>query len=80
VKNITLKLDDATVEWARTLADEQRTSVSRLVADMLAERMRADRRYEAAYRHFRGRAIRSLTKPGEALPSRESLHDRARLR
>jgi hypothetical protein len=80
MKNITLKLDDATVEWVRVLADTQRTSVSRLVADMIAERMRADQRYEAAHRHFRSRAIRSLTRPGDLPTSRESLHDRARLR
>jgi hypothetical protein len=80
VKNITIKLDDATAEWVRIHAASQGISVSRIVADMLCERMRADQRYAAAYRHFRERTARPLSSPGDTYPGRDSLHDRSGLR
>ena len=80
VKNITIKLDDATAEWVRVHAVSNGMSVSRIAADMLSERMRADQNYAAAYRHFRERTARPLSLPGDAYPGRDTLHDRSGLR
>ncbi len=40
MKNVTITVEDATLEWARVEAAKRNTSVSRLVGEMLAEKMR----------------------------------------
>ncbi|MBK6614332.1 CopG family transcriptional regulator [Ottowia sp.] len=48
MKNVTITVDDGVLEWARVEAARQGTSVSRLVGEMLAEKMRHDDAYERA--------------------------------
>lgn len=50
MKNVTVSMDDAVAEWARLEAARRNTSVSRLIGEMLAEKMRHDDAYERAMR------------------------------
>lgn len=50
MKNVTITMDDAVADWARIEAAKRNTSVSRLVGEMLAEKMRHDDAYEVAMR------------------------------
>jgi hypothetical protein len=78
LRNVTVTLEENVARWARLEAARRETSVSRLLGEILKERMLAKDSYERAMR-------RSLaTKPflntdGRYMP-REEVHDRARLR
>ena len=50
MKNVTVTMEDSVADWARMEAARRNTSVSRLVGEMLAERMRRTDRYERAMR------------------------------
>lgn len=50
MKNVTITMDDAVADWARIEAARRNTSVSRLVGEMLAEKMRHDDTYDVAMR------------------------------
>ena len=50
MKNVTITMDDAVADWARIEAARRNTSVSRLVGEMLAEKMRHDDAYDVAMR------------------------------
>jgi len=50
MKNVTVTMEDAVAEWARLEAARRNTSVSRLIGEMLAEKMRRTDRYERAMR------------------------------
>jgi len=79
MKNVTVKLSDEAAEWIRIHAAERKASVSRILGEMVEERMRASSRYEAACRHFLTRKLRPLKNPGEEYPKREDLYDRPRV-
>jgi len=50
MKNVTVTMEDAVADWARMEAARRNTSVSRLVGEVLAEKMRHDDAYERAMR------------------------------
>lgn len=50
MKNVTITMEDGVADWARIEAAKRNTSVSRLVGEMLGEKMRRDDSYEAAMR------------------------------
>ncbi|HNU12475.1 MAG TPA: CopG family transcriptional regulator [Rubrivivax sp.] len=50
MKNVTITMEDSVADWARLEAARRNTSVSRLVGEMLAEKMRRDGAYERAMR------------------------------
>jgi hypothetical protein len=50
MKNVTVTMEDTVAEWARMEAARRNTSVSRLIGEMLAEKMRHDDAYERAMR------------------------------
>jgi hypothetical protein len=80
MKNVTITMDEEVARWARVAAAERNTSVSRMVGEMLRERMESERRYGLAREQFMAVEPRPLRKHGERLPSREELHERAGLR
>ena len=80
MKNVTITLDEKTAAWARVHAAERGVSVSRLVGEMLRERMVQDREYERAMRRFLAREIVPINESGKPYPKREDLYDRGRLR
>lgn len=71
MKNVTVTMEDAVAEWARLEAARRNTSVSRLVGEMLADKMRNDDAYERALNEWLGRE-RSWVSDGAAYPRRES--------
>jgi hypothetical protein len=50
MRNVTVTVDDPALEWARVEAARRNTSVSRLLGDMLADRMRQQDAYAQAMR------------------------------
>lgn len=80
MKNVTITLEDQVARWVRVYAAERNTSVSRLVGELLAERMQAERGYGTAMRRFLGVKPRRLQAKRTAYPTRDSLHERHGLR
>ena len=52
MKNVTITVEDATLEWVRIEAAKRNTSVSRLVGEMLTEKMQHDDAYARAFREW----------------------------
>jgi hypothetical protein len=63
-------------KWARVIIAEQNTSVSRLVGELLREKMITEQNYQIAMRQYLSRAPRMLKAPGDKLSAREELYDR----
>jgi plasmid stability protein len=80
MKNVTITLDEEVARWARIRAAELETSVSRLVGEMLRERMLEEEDYRAAMQRYLSQLPETLKKDGAKYPSREELHDRSGLR
>ena len=69
MKNVTVTMEDSVAEWARMEAARRNTSVSRLVGELLAEKMRHDDAYERAMQDWLHRE-RSWASSGVAYPRR----------
>jgi len=80
MKNVTITLDEETATWARVYAATRNMSVSRLVGEMLRERMRESHEYDEAMRRFLGKPPVRLKRSGQRYATREATHDRTRLR
>jgi hypothetical protein len=80
MKNLTITVDEDLARWVREEAAKHETSVSRLVGEMLRERMRSEDAYEEARRQFLAIEPRILRAGDAPLPSREEVHDRTGLR
>jgi hypothetical protein len=50
MKNVTVTMEDEVADWARLEAARRNTSVSRLIGELLADKMRHDDAYERAMR------------------------------
>ena len=50
MKNVTVTMEDTVADWARMEAARRNTSVSRMIGELLAEKMRHDDSYERAMR------------------------------
>lgn len=72
MKNVTVSMDDAVAEWARLEAARRNTSVSRLVGELLGEKMRHDDAYERALQDWLHRE-RSWASDGLPYPDRSLL-------
>ena len=73
-------MTEEVARWVRVEAARRGTSVSRMVGELLRESMEHAlnyRRHRADFNAVPGRILRT---PGEGLPSREDIHDRAGLR
>ena len=73
MKNVTITVEDATLEWVRIEAAKRNTSVSRLVGEMLTDKMQHDDAYARAQREWVAdtSSLSSGTKP---YPLREALN------
>ncbi|HUT70065.1 MAG TPA: hypothetical protein VMW89_05270 [Desulfatiglandales bacterium] len=76
MKNVTITLDEKVAAWARIRAAERESSVSRLVGEMLKERMLEEESYRASMQHYLSQSPCLLKEPGVKYPSREELHER----
>lgn len=80
MKNITITMDGQTAAWARVQAAERNMSLSRYMGELVRDRMRHSREYQAAYRAFLAEKPLKLKGPAERYPTREELYDRPVLR
>jgi len=76
MKNVTITLDEIVARWARIRAAELNTSVSRLVGEMLREKMLDDERYDQARREYLSQKPQKLRRPDAPHPKREDLYGR----
>jgi hypothetical protein len=76
MKNVTITLEESVARWARIWAARENTSVSRLLGEMLRERMLREESYQAAKRQFLARKPVLLKREGQSYPGREELHER----
>lgn len=78
MKNVTITVDEPVLEWVRVEAAKRNSSVSRLVGEMLAEKMRHEDAYERAMRE----ALRFQSWGESEGPylTRDDMYDRARFR
>jgi len=75
MKNVTITMDNAVAEWARMEAARRNTSVSRLVGELLAEKMRHDDAYERAMRE--ALEFKSFGESSGRYLSRDEIYDRS---
>jgi hypothetical protein len=80
MKNITITLDERTAAWARIYAAQRGKSISRLLGEILQERMREVRDYDDAMRRYLSKKPFKFQWPEGLRPTRDELHDRANLR
>jgi len=76
MKNVTITLDEEVARWARIKAAEQDTSVSRLVGEMLREKMMNEQSYHSSMQRYLSKSPRPLSKRGTRYPTREKIHER----
>ncbi len=74
LRNVTVTLEEEAARWARVYAARRDSSLSRVLADMLRERMTEEDRYEKAMR--RALARKPFLKSNGRYPSRQELQDR----
>jgi hypothetical protein len=75
MKNVTISMEESVAEWARLEAARRNTSVSRLVGELLGEKMRHDDEYERAMNDWLSRK-RKYKSDGRAYLQREALYER----
>ena len=73
MKNVTVTMEDSVADWARMEAARRNTSVSRLVGEMLAEKMQRDDAYERAMQEWLQRDL-SFTSDGAPYAKREEIY------
>ena len=71
-----MTLDEEVARWARDRAAERDTSVSRLIGELLREKMVEDQSYEAAMRESRALPARRLRRTTGQYPRRADLYGR----
>lgn len=78
MKNVTITLEEDVLEWARVEAARRNSSVSRMLGEILAERMRQEDAYEVAMRS--ALKFSGWGSSEGAYLSRDEMYDRARFR
>jgi hypothetical protein len=78
LRNVTVTLEEDVAQWARIEAAKRDTSVSRLLGELLKERMVSEDEYALAMR--RALARKPFLRSHGPYLTREEAHDRARLR
>jgi hypothetical protein len=76
MKNVTITLKEEVARWARIKAAESNTSVSRLVGEMLREKMQEEEDYRLAMEQYLAQSSQPLKKGSQRYPRREELHER----
>lgn len=76
MRNVTITLSEEVARWARIRAAEHDTSVSRLVGEMLEEKMHQEDQYEEAMEEYLARTPRRLKSEDARYPKRGELHER----
>ncbi|HWR59352.1 MAG TPA: DUF6364 family protein [Thermodesulfovibrionales bacterium] len=80
MKNVTITLDEKVARWARIRAAERDTSVSRLVGELLREKMGEEEGYDMAMKSYLSESPRALKSPKVSYPKRDEIHERSGIR
>ena len=75
MKNVTITLDEEVARWARVWAARHDTSVSRILGELLQERMLREEGYEAAMQQYLAVTPRALKTSG-GYPTQTEAHER----
>ena len=75
LRNLTVTVKEDVARWARLRAAHENKSISRLVGEMLAEKMSDEEGYEVAKKAFLARRPRKISRRGP-YPTREEVHER----
>lgn len=75
MRNMTITLDEEAARWARVWAAQHDMSVSRMVGNLLRERMQEENDYGRAMKSYLSKAPAKL-KDQIGYPSRAALHER----
>ena len=76
MRNITITLDEDVARWARVRAAKQEKSLSRLVGEMLKEKMLDEEKYSAAMQRYLTQPPFPMKETGLDYPKRQDLHER----
>jgi hypothetical protein len=76
MRNVTITLENDVAKWARVWAAKRDTSVSRLLGNVLKEKMEQEQGYELAMQKYLSHSPTALKKPEDQYPNRASLHER----
>jgi hypothetical protein len=74
--NVTITMEEEVARWARIKAAERGTSVSRLVGEMLREKMLFEQSYLSAMQRYLSKMPQCISEPGESYPRRDEVHER----
>jgi hypothetical protein len=74
-RNVTIRISDEAILWARRQAAEKNSSVSRLVGEMLERQMRLSDDYWRAFEHWKSNHLLAAAGAAERL-GREGVHER----
>jgi len=72
MRNVTIVLDEETAKWARVWAAQNDTSVSKMVGDLLREKMTHDDAYWKAYEEWK--KLKPIPLGGGPYPKREEIY------
>ena len=72
MKNVTITVEESALEWARIEAAKRNTSVSRLVGELLVEKMQREDAYARAEREWLADDV-TFTSPVEPNPRRAEI-------
>ena len=73
MRNVTITLEDETANWARVWSAAHQTSVSRMLGELLAEKMRAEEQYSLAMESYLSFPPMPLTL--QPYPNRDAAHE-----
>ena len=77
MKNVTITMEDAVADWVRIEAAKRNSSVSRMLGEMVSEKMRHNDAYERAMHEWQadtGTDAGAFTSDGQAYPTREETY------
>jgi hypothetical protein len=75
MKNVTISMSEELARWLRMEAAGADVSISRYLADLVAERKASVEQREVARLSYRSRSGRDISGGGQ-YPSRDAIHDR----
>ncbi len=76
MRNVTITLENDVSRWAKVWAAKNDTSVSKLLGQLLKERMLEEEGYHSAMQQFLSQTPTKLKSTEEHYPERDSLHER----
>lgn len=76
MKNITISLEDALAKWVRIFAAQHELSISKMIANLLREKMLGGSSYEKAKNDFLKKPAKTLrSSVKQAYPKRSELYE-----